>query len=47
MTAVSEAARRVAQLGADAPELAAYQDEPPQMASGGVGKTGYLRLGSR
>ncbi len=45
MTAVSEAARRVAQLGADAPELADYQDEPPQMASGGVGKTGYLRLG--
>lgn len=45
MTAASEAARRVAQLGADAPELADYQDEPPQMASGGVGKTGYLRLG--
>ena len=28
-----------------APELAAFQDEPPQMASGTVGKTGFLRLG--
>lgn len=32
-------------LGATAPELAAFQDEPQQMASGAVGKTGYLRLG--
>jgi len=32
-------------LGANAPELASYQDEPPQMASGTVGKSGYLRLG--
>jgi urease accessory protein len=32
-------------LGATAPELAAFQDEPPQMASGAVGKTGFLRLG--
>lgn len=31
--------------GTTAPELAAFQDEPPQMASGGVGKRGYLRLG--
>ena len=32
-------------LGASIPELAAYQDEPPQMRSGTVGKTGFLRLG--
>ncbi len=31
-------------LGALAPELAKYQQEPPQMASGAVGKHGYLRL---
>ena len=28
-----------------AAELAAFQDEPPQMRSGAVGKSGYLRLG--
>lgn len=32
-------------LGQDAPELALYQDEPRQMRSGAVGKSGYLRLG--
>jgi len=32
-------------LGLRAAELAAFQDEPPQMASGTVGKTGFLRLG--
>ena len=32
-------------LGRAASELAAFQDEPPQMASGAVGKTGFLRLG--
>jgi len=32
-------------LGHTAAELAAFQDEPPQMASGAVGKTGFLRLG--
>lgn len=32
-------------LGAAAPELAAFQDEPPQMKSGTVGKTGFLHLG--
>ncbi|HSD54747.1 MAG TPA: urease accessory protein UreD [Burkholderiales bacterium] len=32
-------------LGASAAELAAFQDEPRQMASGTVGKTGFLRLG--
>ena len=32
-------------LGQAAAELSAFQDEPPQMASGAVGKTGYLRLG--
>jgi len=32
-------------LGQTSAELAAFQDEPPQMASGAVGKTGFLRLG--
>jgi urease accessory protein len=32
-------------LGQTATELAAFQDEPPQMASGAVGKTGFLHLG--
>src|SRR5262245_5317672 len=32
-------------LGLTAAELGAFQDEPPQMASGAVGKTGFLRLG--
>jgi urease accessory protein len=32
-------------LGASLPELAAFQDEPPQMRSGTAGKTGFLRLG--
>lgn len=32
-------------LGLAATELASFQDEPPQMASGAVGKTGFLRLG--
>ena len=32
-------------LGRAAAEFAPFQDEPPQMASGAVGKTGFLRLG--
>jgi urease accessory protein len=32
-------------LGLTAAELVGFQDEPPQMASGAVGKTGFLRLG--
>jgi urease accessory protein len=32
-------------LGVSAPELAAFQDEPLQMRSGTVGKTGFLHLG--
>jgi urease accessory protein len=32
-------------LGRTSAELAAFQDEPAQMASGAVGKTGFLRLG--
>lgn len=32
-------------LGASLPELAAFQEEPLQMHSGAVGKTGFLRLG--
>jgi urease accessory protein len=32
-------------LGRSVPEFAAFQDEPPQMRSGAVGKSGYLRLG--
>lgn len=31
-------------LGVNAPELAEYQDEPVQMRSGTVGKSGYLKL---
>jgi urease accessory protein len=31
-------------LGASAPELARFQDEPAQMRSGTVGKTGFLRM---
>jgi urease accessory protein len=36
---------RAEALGACLPELAAFQDEPLQMKSGTVGKTGFLRLG--
>jgi urease accessory protein len=32
-------------LGVSASELARFQDEPPQMASGAVGKSAFLRLG--
>lgn len=32
-------------LARTAAELTPFQDEPPQMASGAVGKTGFLRLG--
>ncbi len=32
-------------LGETSPEFVAFQDEPRQMASGAVGKSGYLRLG--
>src|SRR4249919_1132920 len=32
-------------LGATAAELAAFQDEPPQMKSGAVGKNAFLHLG--
>ena len=43
-----EAARRsVAGMGRQAAELHAFQDEPPQMPSGSVGKAGYLHLGFR
>jgi urease accessory protein len=36
---------RAEALGASMPEFARFQDEPPQMRSGTVGKTGFLRLG--
>lgn len=39
-----KAADALRKLGHRLPELAPYQDEPPQMASGMVGKMGYLRL---
>ena len=50
MTALSQIVNtpsrlRAHSLGTDAPELAQYQDEPPQMQSGVAGKSGYLRLG--
>ena len=38
------AAAALRELGLLLPELEPYQDEPPQMASGAVGKMGYLRL---
>jgi urease accessory protein len=45
MPATSTPWARAEALGASLPELAAFQDEPPQMRSGTVGKTGFLRLG--
>jgi urease accessory protein len=36
---------RAESLGASMPEFTSFQDEPPQMSSGTVGKTGFLRLG--
>jgi urease accessory protein len=36
---------RAETLGASMPEFASFQDEPPQMRSGTVGKTGFLHLG--
>ena len=36
---------RAEALGASMSEFASFQDEPPQMSSGTVGKTGFLRLG--
>jgi urease accessory protein len=36
---------RAETLGASTSEFASFQDEPPQMRSGTVGKTGFLRLG--
>lgn len=36
---------RAEALGASMPEFASFQDEPAQMRSGTVGKTGFLRLG--
>lgn len=45
-SAASTAASVEATAAGTAPaELAAYGDEPPQMRSGAVGKSGYLRLG--
>lgn len=40
----ASAAQALRDLGIRLPELAPYQTEPPQMASGAVGKQGYLRL---
>ena len=46
ITAMREIDRLAVQrLGQEAPELAPFQDEPAQMASGTVGKNGLLRLG--
>lgn len=41
---VALAREAVTRLGREAPELAPYQDEPPQMPSGVVGKFGFVRL---
>jgi urease accessory protein len=46
MTAPVAVPWRIAEvLGASAPEFAPFQDEPAQIKSGTVGKTGFLRLG--
>jgi len=45
MSAASAPWAAVEALGASAPELAEFQDEPLQMKSGMAGKTGFLRLG--
>src|SRR5262245_20167440 len=45
MMAASVPLARAEALGASVPELAAFQDQPPQMRSGTVGKSGFLRLG--
>ena len=45
MSATSDPWAAAETLGASVPELAAFQDEPLQMKSGTVGKTGFLRLG--
>ncbi len=42
---LSDAWDRVQTLGANAIELAPYQDEPPQMNSGAVGKNAFLHMG--
>jgi urease accessory protein len=36
--------RRAQTLGSEAREMAAYQAEPAQMASGAIGKNGYMRM---
>ena len=36
--------RRAQTLGSEAREMAAYQAEPAQMASGSIGKNGYMRM---
>jgi len=45
MTVANSVLHAATVAGASAPELAAFQDEPPQMKSGAVGKNGFLRLG--
>jgi urease accessory protein len=45
MPAASVPWARAEALGASLPEFATFQDEPLQMRSGTVGKTGFLRLG--
>ncbi|QCE35075.1 urease accessory protein [Acetobacteraceae bacterium] len=45
MKEIEDSFEQLCRLGTEAPELASYQDEPPQMPTGTVGKKGYLRLG--
>jgi urease accessory protein len=45
MTFPNSAIKAATAVGTSAPELAAFQDEPLQMKSGAVGKSGFLRLG--
>jgi len=45
MTLPNSATQAATAVGTSVPELAAFQDEPLQMKSGSVGKSGFLRLG--
>ena len=48
MGAIDRAPSKIDAAGGDAlpgPEFAPFQDEPPQMHSGAIGKRGFLRLG--
>ncbi len=45
VTPISRSRASAEPIGPSAAELAPFQDEPPQMPTGAVGKTGFLRVG--